>query len=50
LDGEIDFWLNGDQNHDIKVISGAENYRKTVFIQKGTLKTIYVERGTGIYT
>jgi hypothetical protein len=50
LDGEIDFWLNGDQNHTIKVINGTETYQSTIFFQKGILKTIYVERDKGIYT
>ena len=50
LNGEIDFWLDGDQDHTVKVVNGTETYQSTIFFQKEVLKTIYVERGKGIYT
>jgi hypothetical protein len=50
LDGEIDFWLNGDQSHTIKVVSGTQTYQLSIFFEKAKLKTIYVESGKGIYT
>jgi len=50
LDGKINFWLNGDQHHTIKVIAGTRTYQSNIFFQKEKLKTVYVEIGKGIYT
>jgi hypothetical protein len=45
LDGTFSFRVAGNQNHEVRVYDGRFNYPKTMFFDRGGMKTIYVEPG-----
>jgi len=49
LDGSFSFNVIGNQNHEVRVYDGQFNYPKTIYIQRGVRKIIYVEPGTAVY-
>lgn len=50
LDGKFTFKVAGNQYHDVRVYDGQFNYPKTMFFERGGIKTIYVEPGTAVYS